>query len=207
LKNDLHSIAINLEVLRARFEKQLSKDQAAPLLRHLEVAVEHFRMVKAKVEGAVSLFEIEPARPRRSSAEKVIKRAMREIRPLALQAGVEIAIAGESATALFVDEAQVAQALTEVLKNAVEATPRGDRVSVSVRDLDRGVEIRVANPGSSEAVPSGELPAPFHSNKPGHVGLGLALVRQLLAQNHARLQITARRGRVTAIVTFQEKSE
>jgi len=196
LKNDLHSAAINLDVLKTRLGKRLSEDQAAPLLRHLDIAAADVGALKIKLERGLALMDVVPPRPARSTAERIVKKANREIRPLAQRSAVEVAVSGEAAAVLTVDEAQVVKGLSELLRNAVEATAPGGVVQVGLRESDRVVEIAVVNSVESTETFPAELPEPFHSTKPGHVGVGLALARRLLLQNGADLAFMRHGSRV-----------
>lgn len=72
--------------------------------------------------------------------------------------------------------------LTNLLANAIEASPRGARVSLEVRGTENSaaVEFFVCDAGGGvPAAVRGALFRPLHSAKPGGGGVGLAISRQL----------------------------
>lgn len=104
------------------------------------------------------------------------------VRPELSRAGVtlDLVIDGELPQ-VRVDEAQLRQALVNLLRNAREATPKGGRVTVSVRPSSEGVELCVDDTGPG--VPA-ELRAsifdPFFTTKERGTGLGLAVTREIV---------------------------
>ncbi len=88
------------------------------------------------------------------------------------------------------DRDQVRQALLNLLRNALEATPAGGRVDVSVRSAGGAAQIVVSDSGAG--IPHAVLARlfrPFGSTKPGGTGLGLAVARSLVERNGGSLGI------------------
>src|SRR5262249_48604720 len=82
--------------------------------------------------------------------------------------------AGEST----VDADWVARALDNLLRNAVEASPAGQSVTVEVAGDARGCSITVSDQGPGVPPERAiELFEPFFTTKPEGTGLGLALAR------------------------------
>ena len=80
-----------------------------------------------------------------------------------------------------------------LVKNAAEALPEGGRIHLATRDRIHKngaffVELRIGDngPGLPERVLNG-LFTPVASAKPGHAGLGLSIVKQLLDQLGAEI--------------------
>lgn len=194
LKNDLHSITLNLEALRSRLTRSGSPDQQEALLRHLDIALTDVRRLQARIEGGTRLMDVEAPSPQQTTAERIVKRAMQEIRSLALQSKIAVTVSGESNAPLFVDEGQLAHALSEVVRNAIEAADPASPVTIRLRQTADAVEIAVANSGEPGLLATDVLPPPFHSSKSGHAGVGLALIEKLLQQNHGSLRITVGAG-------------
>ncbi|MCA9692964.1 MAG: HAMP domain-containing histidine kinase [Myxococcales bacterium] len=99
------------------------------------------------------------------------------------------------------DEAQVEQALINLLKNASEAAPDA-RPRLLLRETDVDLEIGVLDEGpgfSDEALEFGLLP--FFTTKPSGSGLGLALCREI-AEGHGGSLRIKRRERGGAAVSL-----
>ncbi len=106
----------------------------------------------------------------------------------AVPATTPVTIAAEKDVPMVPGHAEaLGRALTNVLLNAVEASPPGAPISVSVRRARTAsagsamVEIAVRDVGSG--IPASRLDRiwePYVTHKPGGTGLGLAIVRQTL---------------------------
>src|SRR6185312_16416077 len=91
------------------------------------------------------------------------------------------------------DEAQLRQALLNLIRNAREAMPKGGELVVSVVHGEGSVEIRVDDTGSG--VPE-EVRAtifdPFFTTKQRGTGLGLAVTREIVEAHHGTIHCEPR---------------
>lgn len=107
----------------------------------------------------------------------------------------------ERTTALLVDSARLTQAVDNLLSNAVKYTPSGGTVTVTVRDLDEAVEIRVADTGIgiSDADQSTLFTPYFRAstakshNIAGH-GLGLSITQEIVLAHGGQIGVTSTAG-------------
>jgi signal transduction histidine kinase len=94
-----------------------------------------------------------------------------------------------------IDPAQFKHVILNLLKNAVEAVGEQGEITVSTRELEREVEIRVTDnggglrPGSEERV--FEV---FFSTKEQGTGLGLAIARRIVDEHGGKLVLENRPG-------------
>lgn len=96
---------------------------------------------------------------------------------------------------LMVDEALMRQALTNLIRNAVEAMPTGGRLTLRARASDGGVAIDVEDTGVG--IPPDRIATifdPFVTTKPTGTGLGLALSQAVVQQHGARLSVRSKVG-------------
>jgi len=110
----------------------------------------------------------------------VAREAEERLRPRAREAGVEIAVEGGEAPARA-DHGRALQVVTNLLDNAIRASPRGAAVTIAVGPGEVSVSDR--GPG----LPTAEIPHAFErfhlrsrtGGSPDGAGLGLAIVREL----------------------------
>jgi PAS domain S-box-containing protein len=96
------------------------------------------------------------------------------------------------------DPGQLRQVLINLLKNAVEAMPRGGTLTVGVALQERDVVLTVADTGVG--IPPEHLPSlftPFFSTKEQGTGLGLAISRGLIEQHGGDIAVHSEVGRGT----------
>ncbi len=86
------------------------------------------------------------------------------------------------------DPARLRTCATNLLLNAVQASPRGGKVRVRVAGTGGGVVLEVADEGPGIPPEVGErVYEPFFTGRPGGTGLGLAVTRRLAAAHGGAL--------------------
>ncbi|MFM2067175.1 MAG: hypothetical protein RLZZ584_2084 [Pseudomonadota bacterium] len=94
----------------------------------------------------------------------------------------------------------VGQALNSVLSNALEATERGGRVLVRAYTTRNQVCVEVQDNGvGMDAAQLGQVFRPFYTTKPRGLGMGLTLVRRILARQGGNIDIESEPGRGTRV--------
>jgi nitrogen fixation/metabolism regulation signal transduction histidine kinase len=95
----------------------------------------------------------------------------------------------------LLDQAQLEQALLNLLKNAHESGSAPDEVELQVRRVQDLLRIEVVDRGSgmNEAVLTNAL-VPFYSTKRSGTGLGLALAREIAEAHGGRILLSNREG-------------
>ena len=107
---------------------------------------------------------------------------------------VNVDVADEVPPALF-DEAQIRQALLNLLRNAREAMPEGGEIDVSVRADGMSVVVGVDDRGAG--IPEdvrARIFDPFFSTKGEGTGLGLAITRQIVEAHGGTISCIDREG-------------
>jgi PAS domain S-box-containing protein len=125
---------------------------------------------------------------------EVLQEVVGMIRPEARRQAVTIVVAGGSALpAVLADRILIAQALLNLLRNAVDAVagepPERRRVDLRAALVSDGVEVTVADsgPGVSPEV-GGKLFESFVSTKPHGLGMGLPISRSIVEAHGGRLR-------------------
>jgi two-component system sensor histidine kinase GlrK len=125
----------------------------------------------------------------------LIRKAVREIEPLAEKKNVTIAIeAGEGLPLIQVDTERMLQVLRNLIGNAVKFTPKDGYVHVSAQASEQGVEVSVRDTGVGISKES--LTAIFnkfqqdvltHSSKVKGTGLGLSFVKHIVKDHGGKI--------------------
>jgi len=99
-----------------------------------------------------------------------------------------------------IDPDRLAQAVSNLLSNAIEYTPAGGRVSVEVGVEDSTVWIQVADTGPGiEPEEQARIFTPFYRGRsagrfPQGMGLGLTIARDLVIAHGGRLDLDSKPG-------------
>ena len=123
-------------------------------------------------------------------------------RPLAREAGVglEWEISPPDCRSLL-DGARMKQVLLNLVQNAVQASPRGSRVTVITRRDGDEVLVSVSDRGCG--IPQAQrdkIFSPFFTTKSGGTGLGLPVSQKIVAAHGGRLELAKSDSRGTTFV-------
>ncbi len=199
IRNPLSSIALNLELLEE--ELPASADEANNLLRAIKAEVER---LSALSEQYLSVARQRPQPKQPEKLVEIVEEACEFVRRELNQAGVQLELAIEpeaSELTLPLDEAQVRQALLNLLRNAREAMPHGGRVTVRVQRTESGLNLIVDDEGvGMPATTRARLFEPFFTTKQHGTGLGLAITRQIAEAHGGGISVEPREPRGTRIV-------
>jgi GAF domain-containing protein/ActR/RegA family two-component response regulator/anti-sigma regulatory factor (Ser/Thr protein kinase) len=97
------------------------------------------------------------------------------------------------------DPAELREALTNLILNAVDAMPRGGRLTLTTRDAEGHVEVTVSDTGIGipEAIRQ-KIFDPFFTTKgPRGTGLGLSMTYGILSRHGARVTVESEEGQGT----------
>ena len=92
------------------------------------------------------------------------------------------------AAVLHCDRAWLGEALSNIVKNACEHTPKDGRIQANIQNGDESVPLTLEDNGGG--VPSAELPHLFErffkakNASPDSTGLGLAITKEIVAKHH-----------------------
>jgi two-component system sensor histidine kinase HydH len=204
---------------REALEHQLARERHLATLGEMSAVLAHeLRNPLASLKGHAQLLaEALPEGRSRSKAERVVKEALRledltssllafvrtgtierrETNPVAIvRAAAEevdsrhIELDAQAAPPTWsLDSARMQQVLSNLLRNAVQASPPGSPVYARVATEERNLLYEVRDTGTG--IPPGQEAAifePFHTNRPLGNGLGLAVARRVVELHGGSIQ-------------------
>jgi signal transduction histidine kinase len=198
IRNPLSSIALNLELLEEELPQ--SAEEANNLLRAIKAEVERLSGLS---EQYLSVARQRPQELRPEKLSEIVEEACEFVRRELQQAGATLKLENEAGDrVLRVDEAQIRQALLNLLRNAREAMPQGGQVVVGLRGSDDGgIDLTVDDEGvGMPAATRARLFEPFFTTKQHGTGLGLAITRQIAEAHGGHIRVEAREPKGTRIV-------
>ena len=91
---------------------------------------------------------------------------------------------------LYGDWQLISQAIGNLIDNAAEASQPGGRVIVSIESDSQSLKIHVQDEGPGIEIDAAQrVCRPFFTTKPGSLGLGLAIVRQVAEAHGGQVRI------------------
>jgi NtrC-family two-component system sensor histidine kinase KinB len=127
-----------------------------------------------------------------------LQRAEKRFAPMVQGAGLELVLAIESALPMVeADAGALDRVLDNLVGNAVRHTPRGGRIELGARRRGECVDVWVGDTGEGIAhADRARVFEPFvqAGKKPGGVGLGLAMCREIVSQHGGQLRLDSTPG-------------
>ena len=213
VRNPLNAIAMSAQRLRREFLSMAAPSSAGGGLPSGGVSAgpaaedrQELEQLLAVVEGETRRINdivqqfLEYARPPRlapAAADLGAEvRAVAEAgRSAALARGVSLEVDAGSAHEAVFDAAQLRQALDNLVRNAVEATPAGGRVEIVARTGVKGHSIEVRDTGAG--ITEEDLPRIFDlyfTTKSDGTGVGLAVTQQIVSAHGGTIEVESKPG-------------
>jgi len=202
VRNPLNAVGMTAQRLKREFLG--ATPPSAAERQELEELLSVMTSETHRIDRIVQQF-LEYARPPRLAPEPVDLGALVDdvagrARSRAESRGVRLEVeAGAPGTAL-VDPAQLRQALDNLVRNAVEATPEGGRVTLAARRESGGHAVEVRDTG--RGIEPDHLPRIFDlyfTTKADGTGVGLAVTQQIVTAHGGTIEVDSRPGAGTTM--------
>jgi two-component system sensor histidine kinase HydH len=198
VRNPLNAAKLQLELL----ERRLRRGDGDPrLLDAAElVRVEIGRLSKL-LDEFLAFARPADLTPTPTDLVGLARHVLELERPGAALRDVELVLSGpEGGADAHVDAAKIHQVIQNLVRNAIEASPRGGKVDVVIEVIERGVALRVRDHGPG--IPPDVLARiyePFFSTKEGGTGMGMAIVHSLVTLHGGEIHVSSDGGTEFAI--------
>jgi two-component system sensor kinase FixL len=183
ISQPLSNVAMYLHVGRQLLANKPA--EPAPIAESLEMATGQLRQAKEILERLRDFVSRGTLRPAPTDLGALTRKVVALAEDDARAHGVSVRFEAASVPLVVIDALQLEQTLINVINNAIDAAAEASRlpgsVTVRVAAIDDGVLIEIEDngPGVSDVVAK-HLFEPFVTTKPGGMGLGLALSRELI---------------------------
>lgn len=202
IKNPLTPIQLAAERLKRRFSKEISSDPAA-YDRLTDTIVRQVGDLRRMVDEFSSFARM----PKPEFADEAIVDIAREAMFLheVANPAIKFSITAPSPSpTLLCDRRQLAQALSNIVKNGVEAITQTDRqsgdIAMTIAEDDIGaLIISVADNGIGLPLERERIIEPYMTTRPGGTGLGLAIVKKIIEEHQGSIVFMDREGGGTVV--------
>jgi two-component system sensor histidine kinase CiaH len=207
-----HELRTPLTVMRNDAEVILRDAHSSPadLRTTLKSNVEEIEKMTQLVKNLLILARSEHTLPpsERVVLTDLIPNTIAKLEPLAIQKGVSLICSLREAPVIIGSVQGIERVLINLIRNAIEHTPRTGRVEVSSSAAGHRVMIQVRDSGSGVSVE--DQPHIFKRFYKGQLGrekngsgLGLAIVKEIVDQHRGSIDITSSQGNGTLVtLTF-----
>jgi PAS domain S-box-containing protein len=197
LRNPLGSLVAASKMLGANSPQAASYDRAALL----QVIIEEGRRLDGILADFLSFARPRAPQPRLASVNTLVTEVIESLRLDDVAAGKSIRTAFDGGLpAVAVDVDQIKQAVWNVIRNGLEASPAGRALSVTTMAVDGHVTVEVTDEGAGiPAEHRARLFEPFHTTKPRGTGLGLAIAHRIVTAHGGAIDVISSSGRGTSV--------
>lgn len=200
VKNPLHALVINIDVLKTKIEKGRPKTDSIKHIDIIERELDHLREV---INGFLSY--VRPGVPQKERIElnALVKDVCQMAEAESEKAGVRIeSRLGKGLRDISVDRGQLQQALHNVLINALHASSQDSKVIV--RTWSKANKVLLAVKDAGAGISKEELKRIFDlyfTTKKDGSGIGLPVTRKIIESNGGTMQLESKVDKGTT-VTF-----
>jgi signal transduction histidine kinase len=203
IRNPLNAIAMGAQRLRREWlEPGEGTDAGAgeEARSLIDIVEREARRLNGKVQQFLEFARPPALAPRPTPLREWLAAVASATAPLAAERGVAFAAPPAVPATVAIDPEQLRQALENVLRNAIEATPAGGTVALSAEVAPPWLSIDVRDGGPG--IPPEDLPRIFdlyYTTKPAGTGVGLALTQQIVTAHGGRIDVDTAPGAGTTM--------
>jgi signal transduction histidine kinase len=199
IRNPLSSISLNAELLEEEVQAFQSENstEAKGLIRAISEEVDRLTQL---TEEYLQFSRLPRSQFAAASVNEVLEDLLDFMAPEIQKRNIKIEKnLAENLPEMYLDRAQLRQALLNIVRNALEAMRHGGVLGVRTRLLDkRTIEIAISDTG--EGIPPENVSKifdPFYTTKDVGTGLGLPMSQQIVTDHHGTLVCQSRPGEGT----------
>ena len=210
IQNVSHELRTPLAIIRGYAELLLAGDLGTltgPQFQSVEVMARRARMLSKMLDDLLAILAVETQKFEKEPVDlaRLTQLALTDFHASLKQAGLSLAATiAPDVPPVYADAAHVRRVLDNLLGNALKFTPEGGCISVSLAHVDSHVVLKVSDTGIG--IPPEQLNKIFQrfyqvdgssKRRFGGVGLGLALVKEIIESHEGTVDVTSVEGEGT----------
>ncbi|MGA2108898.1 MAG: HAMP domain-containing sensor histidine kinase [Syntrophorhabdales bacterium] len=199
LVHDLKSPLLNINAAIRRLDKgTVSSEQAVAAVSEAIGKMEQIMNVALDFSKPLQLNRKE------QEATVLIRELLQTSTTRAEQEGVELTTnVTEQSLMIMVDPLYLERALVNLVNNAIEASPKGQSVSIVLRKRNDMAIIKIRDHGKGmDEETLRNLFIPFYSKKGSGTGLGMAVAKKIVEEHEGRITVKSRPAAGTKIAVY-----
>jgi len=201
VRNPLNSINLQLVLLSRRAAK-LGEPPREEIGSLIETARREIARLDSLVEEFLSLSTIDRISLAQVRPEDVFHEVLTLMEPAARDRGIVLSEEFHgSSPGIPMDREKIKQVLINLVRNAVEAMPKGGKLTLAIRSDDSAVAMDVADTGPG-IEPGVDVFDFFVTTKHGGTGLGLPIARRIVEAHAGSLTYRSEPGRGTTFTVL-----
>jgi signal transduction histidine kinase/HAMP domain-containing protein len=167
----------------------------------MQKALAEIERVERLISSLLNFASPPKAQFREGDLNRVVQDTILLLRRLCEQQQVELSFTAGDIPCFRFDIEKIKQALLNLVKNALEAMPRGGRITITTSMEEETATIVVADNGPG--IDAGDLPLifePFFTRKGAGTGLGLSITQRIIEEHHGRISVESGPGTGTTFI-------
>lgn len=199
VKNPLHALGINLDVLKTKVQKGKPKKD---VLKHSEILEHEIDHLQEVIQGFLSYVRPGVPRKERLKINNLIKDVCEMVAPEAEKSKISIETRlGKNLSDILIDRGQFQQALHNLLINAVHATGEGGKVNIRSWAKRKKVLVSIKDTGTGIAKEQlQQIFDLYFTTKKNGTGLGLPISKRIVEANGGQMQLDSKLDKGTTII-------
>ncbi len=204
MKNPLNAMTIHLELLKQKLAA------GKPAGTHVEIIEQEIRRLDERIQGFLRYVRPEEVKFGPVAVAPLLNAVLDAVQPEAQRAGVSLSRGCSDGTLLVEgDAAQLRDVFLNLAQNAIQAMPKGGRLSIDCSPLpNRRVRVRVEDTGVGIAPENLErIFELYYTTKERGTGVGLSMVYRTIQIHNGEIDVESTVGVGTSFIVVLPAAE
>jgi nitrogen fixation/metabolism regulation signal transduction histidine kinase len=202
IKNSLTPISLSLGRVRGYFQ---GKPLPAPISESIQAVEDELGSMKAMAAEFSEFARMPQPKKSKLNLNNLIKTIVILTGPSFRRLKIETALSPDI-NQIDADKDQIKRMLTNLIKNAAEASQENGTIHISTRAseiADRQIEIEIQDHGEGmDQKTIEQIFHPYYTTKKKGTGLGLTIVRKILDDHNGEIYVESQKGKGTDIIIY-----